>query len=109
MPDACYFVADGGVNPQFFLQLAVQGIARLFALFDLASGEFPLQRHGLVAGALADQNLLVFEDQRRYHSLHRHRVTFILLQALGTSLRFVAALWDAMVVGESFIGERLIG
>ena len=108
VPNSRHPPTDDCGNPQLFVQLTRQRILGALSRLDLASGKLPLQRHGLVAGALADQNLLVFEDQRRYYSLYRHRVTFFLLQAAGTSLRFVAALWDAMVIGKTFIGKRLI-
>src|ERR1035438_307054 len=39
--DADDFVADGRLDAEFFLQLAPQGIAGLFALFDLAAGNSP--------------------------------------------------------------------
>ena len=64
------FVADGGLNSQLFLQFAAQGVARLFAFFDFAAGKLPFQRHGLMAGPLADQELAVLHDQCRYNSLH---------------------------------------
>ena len=37
------FVADGGLNSQFFIQFAAQRVARLLAFFDLSAGELPFQ------------------------------------------------------------------
>ena len=73
MPDAGHLMTDRGINTEFLVQFPAERIARLFALFDLAPGEFPFQRHGLVTGALADQNLVILEDQRGHHVFHDRR------------------------------------
>ena len=58
------------INAQLFFQFAVKRIPRLFTFFDLAAGKLPFQRHGLVAGALADQYFPVLKNQSRYDSFH---------------------------------------
>jgi hypothetical protein len=55
--DACHFVLDLGIDPQFFLKLAAQSIARLLSRFDLAARKLPLQRHGLMLRPLAYEDL----------------------------------------------------
>ena len=47
--------ADGGVDAEFFVEFAGEGLLGGFAVFDLASGELPLEAHGLVGFALADE------------------------------------------------------
>ena len=46
--------------PKFFFQFPPQRVARLLSFFNLAAGELPFQRHDLVAGPLAGQDLVVF-------------------------------------------------
>jgi len=70
---AGYFVADGGVDSEFFLQLAAQGITGLFALLNFSARKFPLQRHRLMAGALADENLAAPHDEACDDALHGRR------------------------------------
>jgi hypothetical protein len=48
------FFADHGVDAEFLVEFAAEGVARLFSFFDFAAGELPFKWHGLVAGALAD-------------------------------------------------------
>src|SRR5262249_41521636 len=55
---------------ELFFQFAAQGIPRLFPLFDLPPGEFPLHGHRLMSRALAYQDGTVFDDQGRYHVFH---------------------------------------
>ena len=45
MTNAGDLITDLGLDSQFFFQFAAQSIARLFAFFDLAAGEFPLEWH----------------------------------------------------------------
>src|SRR5437660_948695 len=54
-----------GLNAEFFVELAGQGLLRRLAGFDFASRELPLQGHGLVGAALADEHLAVADDERR--------------------------------------------
>ena len=71
--DARDFVANRGIDAEFLDQFAAKGIARLFARFDFAAGEFPFQRHRLVLGALADEDLIsAFQDGGHY-LLHTFR------------------------------------
>ena len=51
--------------------------------FDLSAGELPLQRHGLVARALAHQQLAVFNDEACDDALHGS-VTLAACSALAT-------------------------
>ena len=57
-------------HSEFFPQFPRESNLWRFAVFDLAAWEFPLQRHGLMAGALAHQDLFMLEDQRCDHLLH---------------------------------------
>jgi hypothetical protein len=57
--DARDFVANLGVNAEFLFQLPAQGVAWLLPGFYLPAWEFPLERHGLMPGPLADQDLAV--------------------------------------------------
>jgi hypothetical protein len=61
------FVADASIDSDFFFQFAAQGVAGLLASFDFATGEFPLQGHGLVLRALADEELALAKDERSDH------------------------------------------
>src|SRR5579883_2427232 len=69
--DAGHLIPDGSVDSEFLLEFALQGTPRLFALLNLAAGEFPLEGHGLVAGALADEDLAVLHDQSCNDTFHR--------------------------------------
>jgi hypothetical protein len=57
VPDARYPGADGGLNPEFFVQFPGQCLFRALAGFNLAAGKLPLQGHRLIRAALANQNL----------------------------------------------------
>src|ERR1017187_1014326 len=70
--DADDFVADGRLDAEFFLQLAPQGIAGLFALLDLAAGKLPFQRHHLMARPLACEDTVVVHDQSSDYPLHEY-------------------------------------
>ena len=70
MNDAGDLGAYLGHDAQFFLQFPAHGSARLLAFFDLASGKFPFERHGLVPRPLAGKDEVVFHDQRGYDSFH---------------------------------------
>ena len=48
--------ADDGGDAEFFVEFAGEGLLGGFAEFDLAAGELPLEAHGLVGTALADQD-----------------------------------------------------
>src|SRR5947209_17005867 len=67
---ACEFVSDGCRDAEFFFELAAQGVARLLAFFNLSTGKFPLQRHGLMARALANEQLAIFLDRGCDDALH---------------------------------------
>ena len=66
------FIADGGLDSEFLFEFAAQGVTRLFALFDLAAGELPFERHDLVTGALASKNLVTVQDKGSDYPLHGH-------------------------------------
>ena len=70
MLNALDLIADGCHDSQLLFQLAPQRITRLFALFNLTPGKFPLQRHGLMPRALAHQKLAVFFDQACDYAFH---------------------------------------
>ena len=70
MADARDFVANSGIDAEFLDQFAAKGVARLFARFDFAAGEFPFQRHRLVLGALADEDLISALQDGGHHLLH---------------------------------------
>ena len=48
--------ADDGGDAEFFVEFAAEGLLGGFAGFDLSAGELPLETHGLVGPALANQN-----------------------------------------------------
>ena len=52
-------VADGGVDAEFFGEFAGEGFDGGFAGLDFAAGELPLEAHGLVGAALADEEFPV--------------------------------------------------
>src|SRR5262249_9815428 len=59
VPDGGDLAPDRRPNTQLFFQLALQSLLRFFARLDLAAGKLPLERHGLMPGALADQDFAV--------------------------------------------------
>ena len=63
-------VADGGVDAELFREFASECFDGGFAGLDFAAGELPLETHGLVGTALADEEfavgLLVAQDQCGY-------------------------------------------
>ena len=67
----CDLIADRGDDPELFFQFAAQRVARLLTLFDLSAGELPLERHGLVSRALANQELAILFDEGCDDALHR--------------------------------------
>ena len=68
--DTGQFVADGGVDAEFFFQLAAKGSAGLLALLNFSAGKLPLKRHGLMARALAHEQLVIFHYQSRNDTFH---------------------------------------
>ena len=48
--------ADDGGDAELFVELAGEGLFRGLAGLDLAAGELPLEAHGLVGPALADED-----------------------------------------------------
>ena len=65
------FLADRGCDAQFFEKFARQRLGGRFAGFDFAAGEFPLQRVGVVAPPLANQNFRITDDQCRNNGKSR--------------------------------------
>lgn len=59
--------SDAGVDAEFFVEFATEGFFRRFAGFDFATGELPLETHGLVGAALADEDLIAAQDEGRHH------------------------------------------
>src|SRR5258708_13419963 len=64
------FSTDGCVDAEFLFKFPTQRIPGLLALFYLAAGKFPLKRHRLVLGPLADKDLSVLDDEGPNHPLH---------------------------------------
>lgn len=60
--DAGDLFADSGVYSKLLIQFSPQGISGLLTGFDLAPGKLPFQRHDLMSGTLADQDLAVLDD-----------------------------------------------
>src|ERR1700690_4430478 len=83
VPNPRHLFPNGRVDAEFFIQFPVQRGARLLALFNLSARKFPFERHGLMAGALADQNLVILENQVCDHLLYGWR-----RGALRTACRF---------------------
>ena len=64
--------ADGRRDAQFFFQLPAQRVLEFLIGLDLSAGKFPLEGHGLVSGALADQDLLLPHNQRGHNLFYFH-------------------------------------
>jgi hypothetical protein len=73
MVDPSHLVADDGLDPKFLFQLPPQGVAGLLTLFDLASGKLPLERHDLVPGPLAGEDLVLLRDECGDDAFHESR------------------------------------
>ena len=75
--------SDFGGDAELFIELACQRLLRAFAGLDLAAGKLPLQGHGLVGPALADQHFAAADDERGRHKTKggsgRPRVGFLAL------------------------------
>ena len=63
-------IADLGMDSQFLFQFTPEGIAWLLTFFNFSAWKFPLQRHRLVARALADEYLPQLHDHRSYNPFH---------------------------------------
>jgi hypothetical protein len=70
MADARNLVSDNSTDPQLFFEFAAEGIARLFALFNLPSGKLPFERHGLMARTLTDKHVTTLPDEGRDYAFH---------------------------------------
>src|ERR1700680_3625699 len=70
MPQPCDLITDLGMDSQFFFQFPAQGVARLLAIFNFSPREFPLERHGLMPRALADEQLAILFDHGCYDPFH---------------------------------------
>lgn len=55
--------ANCGGDAQFFLEFAGQRLFGAFARFYFSARKFPLQRHGLIGSALADEHFATANDQ----------------------------------------------
>src|SRR5271154_5724744 len=64
------FFADLGSDTEFLFQFPAHRIARLFAIFNLASRKFPFERHRLMPRPLAGEKEIMLDDQRGYDSFH---------------------------------------
>jgi hypothetical protein len=78
MADAAQLNAFQQGHAELFLQFPCEGRFRRFAVANLSTGEFPLQRGSIVFPALADQQSPVtsFNDCRDDDSHARSRVSF---------------------------------
>jgi hypothetical protein len=88
VPNAFDLVSDSGQDSEFFFQFSTQRGTRLFSLFNLSPRELPLERHGLVTGTLAYQQLAVSYDEACDNALHSaargvRRLPFSTLFAIG--------------------------
>ena len=54
--DVGYARTDGGADAEFFVEFAKEGLFGSLARLDFSAGEFPLQSHGLIGTALADEH-----------------------------------------------------
>jgi hypothetical protein len=85
MTNLGYLPAYDCRNPQFFVQLTRQRVFRSLSWFDLATGKLPLQAHGLIRLALADQHLnpgpglanRFSQNERRHHKPQRLESRYI--------------------------------
>ena len=55
MPGPVEFFSHGGLNAEFFLQLAQQADRLIFAVFDFTAGEFPFQGVQGISAPLTDK------------------------------------------------------
>jgi hypothetical protein len=92
MDDAGNFYANLRHDPEFFFQFPAHSIARLFAVFDLASRKFPFERHGLVPRPLAGEDQAIFHNQRGYNSFHVIQVMFKIAGLPGDRLLVLQSL-----------------
>jgi hypothetical protein len=57
--------SDRCVYAKFFVQFARKSLFGTLTLFDFSAGKLPLQSHGLIGAALADQDKAVAHQQSR--------------------------------------------
>ena len=60
-----------GIDPEFFLELTLQGRYGRFITFHFAARELPLQGVGLVGAAAADQDCPFALEDAGYNDSHR--------------------------------------
>ncbi len=60
------FVADGGVDTEFFVELAGESFFGAFAGLNFAAGKLPLEGHGLIGSTLADEHFIAAEHESCY-------------------------------------------
>jgi len=58
--------ADGGVDAEFFVEFAGEGLFWTFAGLYFAAGKFPLEGHWLVGASLADEDAAAAEHECCY-------------------------------------------
>jgi hypothetical protein len=71
MSNVGYARTDSGANAELFLQFTDQCLLGTFAWFNLPAGKLPLQRHGLVGAALADEHQAIPNQQACNHEPKR--------------------------------------
>jgi len=63
--------ADLGTDAKFFLEFTSEGLFGGFAGLDFATGELPLEGHGLLSATLANENRVCAQDQRSRDEAYR--------------------------------------
>ncbi len=63
--------ADDGLDAQLLIQLSSQGCFGSFAGLDLSAGKLPLEGHGLLRAALADEHVRAAQHEGRNHETER--------------------------------------
>ncbi len=59
--------ADVGLDAEFLVEFAAEGLFRRLAGFDFAAGKLPLEAHGLIGAALADEHFVCAQNQGGHH------------------------------------------
>ncbi len=70
--------ADGGGDAELFIELAGEGDLGAFAGLDFAAGTLPLERHGLIGAALADEDFIAAQHEGRNDETQRGRARELL-------------------------------
>jgi len=109
MRDAC---ADGGVDAELFLELAVESLLGCLSRLDFSAGELPLGAEGLVRAALTDEHLVAAQYERSGDGPHcLVLVARVVVHAVSRAvLRFggsVDARWRRGILVVLFLGHLI--